>query len=199
MVQGCSVSYPTDGWVSFGGEYYYYEDGEYLTDTYVTVDGISYYLDSTGVSTEMGPDNSSSESTESAEESNYLKVGSFGDKVTELQLRLTELGFYNGDITGYYGEMTEAAYKSFQKAAGLYQDGIAGEDELSLLYSSDAPTGTIASVGTENTEDDATDNTDETDEVTTEEATENSSDTYSNGDFHEEVLNIQNELANWGK
>lgn len=190
------VSYPTDGWVQFQGEYYYYEDGEYLTDTYVTVDGISYYLDSRGVSTEMGPDNSSSESSDTDNDSRYLKVGSFGDKVTELQLRLTELGFYNGDITGYYGDMTEAAYKRFQKAAGLYQDGIAGEDELSLLYSSDAPTGSIASVGTDKTEEETTDTAPE--EVTTEETNEDTSSTYSNGDFHDEVMNIQNELANLG-
>lgn len=193
------VSYPTNGWVNFGGEYYYYEDGEYLTDTYVTVDGISYYLDSRGVSTEMGPDNSSSSSSEAAEDSKYLKVGSFGDKVTELQTRLTELGFYDGDITGYYGEMTESAYKSFQKAAGLYQDGIAGEDELSLLYSSDAPAGNVASVGTTNEADDDTENTTvETEDTTTEETTEDNSSTYSNGDFHDEVLNIQNELAKLG-
>ena len=188
------VSYPTNGWEYFNGEYYYYENGEYLTDTYVTVDGISYYLDASGVSTEIGPDNSSSDT--SSNDSKYLKVGSSGDKVTQLQQRLTELGFYNGDITGYYGEMTEAAYKRFQRAAGLYQDGIAGEDELSLLYSDDAPTGSIASVGTNES---TTDNT-ETDDTSNTEAdtTQVDSSEYSNGDFHDDVAKIQTELGKLG-
>jgi len=196
------VSYPTDGWEYFNGEYYYYEDGEYLTDTYVTVDGVSYYLDSTGVSTEMGPaDDSSSDSSSGSTESKYLKVGSSGDKVTELQYRLTELGFYNGDITGYYGEQTEAAYKRFQKAAGLYADGIAGEDELSLLYSDSAPTGSIAEVGTQeeekDTETDTTENTVE--ENDTEQSADNSqSTTYTNGDFNDDVAQIQGKLQSLG-
>jgi len=198
------VSYPTDGWEYYNGEYYYYEDGEYLTDTYVTVDGVSYYLDSTGISTEMGPaDSDSDDSATDTTESKYLKVGSYGDKVTELQYRLTELGFYNGDITGYYGEQTEAAYKRFQKAAGLYTDGIAGEDELSLLYSDNAPEGSIAEVGTSKPE--VTEDT-ETPEETTEEVTvEDTAEvitedatTYTNGDYSENVTLIQNKLTSLG-
>ncbi len=189
------VSYPTEGWECFNGNYYYYEDGEYLTDTYITVDGVSYYLDSTGASSSTPGDTSATIDTEdySATESQYIKVGSYGDKVTEIQLRLTELGFYNGDITGYYGEQTEAAYKRFQKAAGLYPDGIAGETEIELLNSSSAPTGNIAELGTNsddtaNTEDVDTDNTTET----------NSSLSYSNGDYHDDIYDIQTELSNLG-
>lgn len=186
------VSYPTNGWEYFNGNYYYYENGEYLTDTYITVDGISYYLDSSGASSSTpGDTNSVADSNNSSSESQYLKVGSYGDKVTELQLRLTELGFYAGDVTGYYGEQTEAAYKRFQKAAGLYPDGIAGENELEILYSSSAPSGSIAEVGTNDTDTDDTTDTDDN----TQESGEIS---YSNGDYHDDIYGIQTELANLG-
>ncbi len=195
------VSYPTDGWEYFNGEYYYYEDGEYLTDTYVTVDGVQYYLDSTGISTEVGPAADDSTSADSSE-SKYLKVGSYGDNVTELQYRLTELGFYNGDITGYYGEQTEAAYKRFQKAAGLYADGIAGEDELSLLYSDDAPEGNLASVGTtENVQTDTNTTEETTDSVVTDDTNDTATvenTTYTNGDCNDDVALIQNKLTSLG-
>lgn len=194
------VSYPTDGWEYYNGEYYYYEDGEYLTDTYVTVDGVQYYLDSTGISTEVGPANSGSDESSAGSESQYLKVGSYGDKVTELQYRLTELGFYNGDITGYYGEQTEAAYKRFQKAAGLYADGIAGEDELSLLYSDNAPEGTIAQVGTSEPDTEVTEEPDTDIEIeeAVVETTEETSTTYTNGDYSENITLIQNKLTSLG-
>lgn len=199
------VSYVTDGWEYYNGEYYYYEDGEYLTDTYVTVDGVQYYLDSTGISTEIGAADSGSDDTSAdASESKYLKVGSYGDKVTELQYRLTELGFYNGDITGYYGEQTEAAYKRFQKAAGLYQDGIAGEDELTLLYSDNAPEGTIAEVGTakpettEDTVDTTTPAEENTAENTVQDNTSETDTTYTNGDYSENITLIQNKLTSLG-
>lgn len=184
------VSYPTTGWQYFNGEYYYYQNGEYLTDTYVTVDGVQYYLDASGVSTKIGAASGDTSTTESK----YLKVGSSGDKVTELQQRLTELGFYSGDITGYFGEQTQAAYMRFQTAAGLYADGIAGEDELSLLYSSNAPKGSVAEVGTDNKTESTT--TETTDQETTQNTT--TSTTYSNGDCNDGVADIQNMLADLG-
>ena len=187
------VSYPSTGWQSFNGEYYYYQNGEYLTNTYITVDGVQYYLDASGVSTKIG-----AAPNTSATESKYLKVGSSGDKVTELQQRLTELGFYNGDITGYFGEQTQAAYKRFQSAAGLYADGIAGEDELSILYSNDAPNGSVAEVGTTDNKTESTTNTDNTQQTTTTTQNATTSTTYANGDFSDGVADIQNKLANLG-
>lgn len=205
------VSYPTDGWEYFNGNYYYYEDGEYLTDTYITVDGVSYYLDSSGASTSTpgDPDSTadsssgnSSSSSSSSSESKYLKVGSSGDKVTNLQERLTELGFYNSDITGYYGEKTESAYKAFQKAAGLYADGIAGEDELDLLYSDDAPTGSVAQVGTssstQNNTNNDTDDTTDTDTESEEVTEEGFTSTITEGDSDYNVFLIQTELTELG-
>ena len=148
-----------------------------------------------------GDPDSTADSGSGSSDSKYLKVGSYGDKVTELQYRLTELGFYNGDITGYYGEMTEAAYKSFQKAAGLYPDGIAGEDELELLYSSSAPTGDIADVGAPETEEETDDDTTDTEtdtetDIQAEDLTFTS--TYTTGSSDYNVFLIQTELTNLG-
>lgn len=192
------VTYPTTGWEYFNGNYYYYENGEYLTNTYITVNGVSYYLDSSGASSatpgNMNSTADSSSDSSSSSSSKYLKVGSYGDKVTELQYRLTELGFYNGDITGYYGELTEAAYKRFQKAAGLYPDGIAGENELEILYSSSAPTGNIAEVGTPEPDSNTEDTTDSSDNTTDVEFTS----TYTTGDSDYNVFLIQSELIELG-
>ncbi len=68
-----------------------------------------------------------------------LKPGDTGDKVKELQRRLKELGYFDGDIGGNYLTKTETAVKAFQKALGVKQDGIATVDMQEKLFSADAP------------------------------------------------------------
>ena len=143
------VSYPTTGWEKFDGNYYYYENGEYLADTSRTIDGVTYYFASSGISsqtpssTSSSADSSSSSSSSASSSSagsdnGVLKNGSSGSMVEKLQTRLQELGYYNGAIDGEFGDNTETAFKLFQKAAGLYVDGIAGSD-TEYLYADDAP------------------------------------------------------------
>ena len=48
-----------------------------------------------------------------------LKYGGRGDDVTELQQVLTKLGFYNGPITGYFGNLTKSAVIKFQNANNI--------------------------------------------------------------------------------
>jgi titin len=55
-----------------------------------------------------------------------LQKGMRGQAVTELQNRLTWLGFYSGPVTGYFGVLTEAAVTSYQRAHYLPQVGVAG-------------------------------------------------------------------------
>ena len=43
------VSYPTSGWQEVAGQYYYYEDGQYIVNTSRTIDGVTYTFSSTGV------------------------------------------------------------------------------------------------------------------------------------------------------
>lgn len=42
------VSYPTNGWETFNGNKFYYEDGEYLVNTSRTIDGVTYTFGSAG-------------------------------------------------------------------------------------------------------------------------------------------------------
>ena len=84
------VSYPDTGWVEFDGDYYYYEDGEYLADTTRTIDGETYVFASSGKSTgspsSSGSSASSSSSSSSSSsnddtKSSSLKKGSTGSEV----------------------------------------------------------------------------------------------------------------------
>ena len=79
----------------------------------------------------------------------YLEVGSSGTKVRTLQNRLIELGWLDGEADGDYGEATAYAVKAFQKKHGLWEDGKAGPDTLTILYSTRASKSSnpVASVG----------------------------------------------------
>ncbi|MFD2116767.1 spore cortex-lytic enzyme [Paenibacillus yanchengensis] len=55
-----------------------------------------------------------------------LKVGSTGADVTELQGRLTNLGYYDGEIDGIFGTKTKNAVTWFQWKFGLKSDGVVG-------------------------------------------------------------------------
>ena len=65
----------------------------------------------------------------------YLALGTRGAAVTGLQNRLTTLGLYAGPITGYYGALTAAAVKKFQKAHGLEAVGSIGPRTRAALNS----------------------------------------------------------------
>lgn len=62
-----------------------------------------------------------------------LRRGSRGVKVTALQTRLKDQGFFQGPVSGFYGSVTERAVKRFQASQGLTVDGIAGEQTLAAL------------------------------------------------------------------
>ncbi len=61
------------------------------------------------------------------------KYGSTGNEVTQIQQKLSSLGFYNGAIDGIYGNQTKSAVIAFQKSVGLTPDGIAGSKTLLYL------------------------------------------------------------------
>ncbi len=56
-----------------------------------------------------------------------------GDDVSELQRRLSALGFYSGKVDGMFGSDTADALAGFQRAAGLAADGIGGPATLAAL------------------------------------------------------------------
>ena len=67
-----------------------------------------------------------------------LKRGSSGERVTALQQKLKNLGYYTGTVDGDYGDGTVKAVKAFQSRNGLTADGVAGEATLKLIDSGSA-------------------------------------------------------------
>ncbi len=61
------------------------------------------------------------------------KYGSTGSEVTQIQQKLSSLGFYSGSIDGIYGTQTRDAVTAFQRSVGLTPDGIAGSKTLLYL------------------------------------------------------------------
>ena len=72
------------------------------------------------------------------EKSGALKEGDENSQVTPLQTALQKRGFYDGNITGFFGSQTKAALMNFQTANGLTADGIADNVTLEKLYAQTA-------------------------------------------------------------
>ena len=61
------------------------------------------------------------------------RYGSRGGEVTQIQQRLSQLGYDPGKADGIFGDRTLAAVKAFQRDYGLTVDGIAGKNTLAAL------------------------------------------------------------------
>lgn len=72
------------------------------------------------------------------EQTVILKVGSSGDEVINLQMRLRDLGYYNYKITGFYGGVTQESVGVFQQSNKLQVDGTVGQETSNFLYSNQA-------------------------------------------------------------
>lgn len=69
----------------------------------------------------------------------YLRIGVEHSKIAELQQRLMDLGFMDNDEpTNYFGKMTEAAVKLFQRQNELAMDGIVGRATWDSIMDSEA-------------------------------------------------------------
>lgn len=72
-------------------------------------------------------------------EEESVKPGDRGEKVKEIQQKLKDLGYFNGQVKGNYLTITTNAVKAFQKDAGLQIDGECDKETLNRLFSSNAP------------------------------------------------------------
>lgn len=61
------------------------------------------------------------------------KMGSRGDEVVQIQQKLKDMGYYQGNVDGMYGYQTMNAVKEFQSDNSLSVDGIAGTQTLQAL------------------------------------------------------------------
>lgn len=98
-----------------------------------------------GANTLRKIENSRTTTAEKQSTSGILEKGSEGNAVKSLQNSLKELGYFSGDVTGYYGSQTSAAVKSYQAAMGLTQDGVAGADTLVKINQSSGSTNASSS------------------------------------------------------
>lgn len=62
-----------------------------------------------------------------------LKEGSSGTEVSELQKRLSTLGYFSGTASGYFGPQTTSAVKAFQTARGIAPLGYVGPSTRTAL------------------------------------------------------------------
>jgi lipoprotein-anchoring transpeptidase ErfK/SrfK len=69
-----------------------------------------------------------------------LQLDSEGPAVREIQQRLSDLGYWLGEIDGHYGQLTRQAVMAFQKAEGLDRDGVAGPETRKELPTASRPT-----------------------------------------------------------
>ncbi len=69
-----------------------------------------------------------------ASTSALLKIGSRGDAVRDVQTELQSRGYFNHEVTGYFGEVTQSAVMNFQKKEKIQIDGIVGPVTRERLF-----------------------------------------------------------------
>ncbi len=162
------ITYPTTGLITFDGNKYYYENGQYVVNTTKTIDGTAYSFGSAGTITSS---TAASESTAAKVEAavtptaakkltavkpapaaktvstpksstvtyTTLKVDSKSDAVKQLQQRLKDLGYYYEGVNTYYDYCVADAVSAYQNAAGIKVTGTADPATLASVYSVSAP------------------------------------------------------------
>ena len=120
--------------------------GETLNFYYVNADGRTGYLLKNRVAAEKSGKSETAQTAapqaekRAAEAPSVFRMGDSGSAVSSLQTRLSELGYLDDKyVTGYYGEITRSAVRSFQMLAGLDTDGVAGPLTMNKLNSGSAP------------------------------------------------------------
>ena len=63
-----------------------------------------------------------------------MAPGSQGDRVRDLQTRLRQIGWYSGNVTGYYGSVTATSVRGFQAKRQIPVTGEVDQRTLDRLY-----------------------------------------------------------------
>jgi peptidoglycan hydrolase-like protein with peptidoglycan-binding domain len=103
----------------------------------LTPDGIV----GTNTSNALSGQSQESKQTESLSSSDILRLGDRGEKVSALQKQLEVAGFSGGE-QGNFDQATQEAVQRFQQAKGLTVDGIAGQQTIAALPTSDTSVST---------------------------------------------------------
>ena len=95
----------------------------------------------TGPSAPSAPSAGSASSVEgiTSDRSTWLRTGSSGPAVEDLQKKLAAAGFDPGPIDGSFGPKTQAALRAYQTAKGIGVDGIVGPETRASLLAQPAP------------------------------------------------------------
>ena len=88
--------------------------------------------------TESSQNGSTNQNNKEETKETVLKQGDRSDEVKTLQTRLKALGYFNDNVTGYFGSKTEDAVKAFQARNSLTVNGVANEATVKKLLSSSA-------------------------------------------------------------
>lgn len=99
----------------------------------LTVDGVAGKKTLDAIAAAVAAKGGSSTGSTTSTTGSVLKLNSQGTKVSQLQTDLKQLGYYYAEITGNFGEKTEAAVKEFQKRNDLTADGVAGAKTLATI------------------------------------------------------------------
>ena len=99
----------------------------------ITQDGVAGSKTLAAIDSALRSTGNTSASTSGTTVGSALREGSSGTAVTELQTMLKKLGYYYGDITGNFGDLTRKAVRAFQDKEDLTVDGIAGAATINKL------------------------------------------------------------------
>jgi peptidoglycan hydrolase-like protein with peptidoglycan-binding domain len=112
-------------------------DGQYGNDTVLAVKQFQSRNDQI-VDGYLGPSTRIALNSDTAVP-NGLRLGDNGDTISRVQNMLSKLGYlHSGNVTGYYGEITENAVKLFQRTNNLSVDGTVGAQTMAMLTGGDA-------------------------------------------------------------
>lgn len=75
-----------------------------------------------------------------------MNVETYARSIASVQQRLIDLGWMSGESTGYYGKQTMIGVGFFQMAIGQEADGIADLELQKIIFSDDAPRGSLEKV-----------------------------------------------------